>query len=268
MIFSHASKERPCLICKGADWCSFGQRAMLCQRVESDKPFSKGGWWHFYDDKKSNQLFTPPLPKNVPKTNVGAIKATAVCGDELAKQLGVSLGSLKSLGVGWSNEYQSWLFPMRNGQNEIIGYNRRFKNGEKRIVQGTNAGLYIPQVEPFGIPYVCEGGSDTAALLDLGLFGIGRFNVNSGASFLKEFFKENAIHRYVICADNDGIKQLGNKTGRPGIVGAERLRKEIGLPAVIWMPPSPIKDVREFLKKGGTKQMIESEIKNKIWKRL
>ena len=264
MIFAHASKKNPCPICKGEDWCTFGNRAMLCQRVESNKPFSKGGWWHFYEQNSPARSLPIPRAKSVPKANVGAIKTT-ICGTELADQLGVSLASLKALGVGWSNEHNAWLFPMRNGQNEIIGYNRRFKNGEKRIVQGTNAGLYIPQVEPQSLLYICEGGSDTAALYDLGLYGIGRFNVNSGADFIKDFLTTNKIYRVVIIADNDSLKQLGNKTGRPGILGAEKLRKDLKTSSVIWMPPSPIKDVREFKLRGGTKQIIENDIRNKVW---
>jgi len=237
---------------------------MLCQRVESNRPFAKGGWFHFYDKQAPVRV---PAPRFVPKKSVSSIKTT-ICGDDLAKELGVSIESLKVLGVGWSNECSAWLFPMRNGQNEIIGYNRRFPNGDKRIVAGTSAGLYIPQVkpsEPKGLLYICEGGSDTAALFDLGIFAVGRFNVNSGADFLREFIKLNKFNRLVIIPDNDEIKQLGNKQGRPGILGAEKLKADLKMTSVIWMPPSPIKDVRQFKLRGGTKQMIENEIKNKVW---
>ena len=154
---------------------------------------------------------------------------------------------------------------MRNGKNELVGWNRRFENGEKKIVAGMKGGLYIPQVEPQDMAFICEGGSDTAALFDMGLFGIGRFNVSSGLVDLKQFLSANKIYKAVIIADNDGIKKYNAGTGRPGIEGALRLKKDLGVNSVIWMPPSPCKDVREFKKRGGTASLIFNEIKNKVW---
>jgi phage/plasmid primase-like uncharacterized protein len=271
MIWPHATIKNPCPVCGKPDWCSFGDRAAICRRVESSKPhLDRGGnfdgWYHFYDSARPQippRKWTPPRPAINPQT----IK-TKTCGEDLAKELGVSMAALRTLGVGWSDQYQAWMFPMRNGKNEVVGWNRRFKDGSKKIVGGTKAGLYIPQMDFFDEAQpvvICEGGSDTAALLDLGFFAIGRFNVSSGAEDLKEFFQANNIHRCIIISDNDERKNLNGRQGRPGIEGALRLKKALKTKSVIWMPPTPCKDVRDFVNRGGTKELILSDVKNKVW---
>lgn len=260
------SKERPCPACGRFDWtCRAGDRAFICMRVASDRPAKDGGYYHWYDSAKP--ILPPPRLKIPPKptVNPNSVSGVEFNLDKLAGDLGVSEMSLKALGVVWSNQYHAWLFPMRNGGNELVGWNRRFENGEKKIVAGMKGGLYIPQTEPQPTLFICEGGSDTAALFDMGLFGIGRFNVSSGAADLKKFLSTNKIYRAVIIADNDGIKKYNAGTGRPGIEGALRLKKELGVASVIWMPPSPCKDVREFKKRGGTASLILNDVSKKVW---
>lgn len=272
MIWPHASKKNPCPICKRTDWCSFGDRASICRRIESSKPHldrsgNLDGWFHFYDSERPAipaRKWKPPTPSINPQS----IKVKT-CGEDLAIQLGVSMASLQKLGVGWSDLYGAWMFPMRNGKNEVVGWNRRFMDGTKKIVGGTKAGLYLPQVDFFDEAmqpvFICEGGSDTAALLDFGFFAIGRFNVSFGAEDLKAFFKANNIFRCVIVADNDSPKNLNGRIGRPGFEGAIRLKAALGVKSCIWQPPSPCKDVREFKKRGGTAEMILSDLKQKVW---
>ena len=269
MIWPHASKQHPCVVCGKTDWCSFGDRAAICRRVESPKPhLDRGGnvdgWYHFYDSAKPVQL--PPKRWTPPQVvfNPESVRFKS-CGEDLAAELGVSMAALRTLSVGWSDQYGAWMFPMRNGKNEIVGYNRRFKDGSKKILAGTKAGLYIPQLDIQQPAFICEGGSDTAAPLDLGFFAIGRFNVSSGAQDLKQFFSINRIFKAVIVADNDSLKNLNGRQARPGIEGALRLKKELGVSSCVWQPPSPCKDVREFVKRGGTKQLIESDINKKVW---
>ena len=154
---------------------------------------------------------------------------------------------------------------MKNGAGNIVGIRLRKADGFKWAVTGSRQGIFIPNSDPQKIAYLPEGPTDTAAMLTMGLFAIGRPSCNSGNEYIKEALKRLHISRVVVVADNDEIK-AGNR--RPGLEGAIKLKRFLGLPSVIWMPPSPIKDVREFLGKGGTKQMIESEIKNKVWSRL
>ena len=274
MIWAHATKKNPCPICGKEDWCTFGEKAMLCQRVESNKPHSKGGWFHYYDQQKSNlQVTFRPLPSRPAPAELDAesfmdsLSGRGVVSD-LAQSLGVSNESLELLGAAYSAQHKAWAFPMSDSDGKFIGVRLRNSEGQKWAVTGSRQGIFLPksnfQVTP-KVAYLPEGPTDTAALLSMGLFAIGRPTCMSGNELIAQALKRIGIYKAVIISDNDGIKQLGNKEARPGIVGAQKLKKELKISSVIWMPPAPIKDVREFYKRGGTVQQIESEIKNKVW---
>ena len=270
-IWQHATKENPCVVCGKPDWCSFGHRAMLCQRVESKFPHSKGGWFHWYGESKPEYI---PQPKAAPARINAAqmIKRWSACGPTIdtlqfeSERLGVTKDSLISLGACYAHEKKAYAFPMSDGLGGYIGIRLRNAQGFKWAVPGSRQGIFLPVVPADSqlprIAYLPEGPTDTAACLTLGLFAIGRPTCNSGNEFIAQALRRLQIYRVVIVADNDEQKINGK---RPGLEGAIKLKKELGLNSVIWMPPAPIKDVREFVNKGGTRQMIESEIKNKIW---
>jgi hypothetical protein len=268
MIWAHATIEHPCPICGKTDWCTFGDRAVLCQRVESERPDPKGGWYHNYGSGKAQRFMLPPSKQSPAHINCASIitawKSFNRNLSQWSESLGVSVNSLSSLDCVWSSINNAWAFPMSDGMGGYIGIRLRNADGFKWAVTGSRQGIFIPngtKIEP-RICYLPEGPTDTAALLTLGLFAIGRPNCLGGGEFIKEALKRLGIYRVVIVSDNDQIKQDGK---RPGLEGAIKLKKFLGLASVIWIPPSPIKDVREFLNKGGTAQMIEAEIKNKVW---
>ena len=269
-IWSHATKKDPCPICGKEDWCTFGERAMLCQRVESERPAANGGWYHHYE--KSNLRVTnlpKPKPAPAPLQAATLMSQMAVVGlDSLAQSLGITAQSLEWLGCAWSNQHRAWAFPMCDGHGLPIGIRLRADSGQKWAVTGSRQGIFMPKkcnLQVTKIAYLPEGPTDTAALLSMGLFAIGRPNNLGGGEQIAQALKHFGIGRVVVVADNDEIKQGGK---RPGMDGAVKLKKLLKLPSVIWCPPMPIKDVREFYRKGGTRQMIENEIKNKVWTRL
>lgn len=309
-IWTHASKAHPCPICGKEDWCTFGDRAMLCQRVESPKPHSKGGWFHFYDGPKPRYVpATRPAPKGIDASKMiqdfRSKQSRSI--EWLASDLHVSIESLRSLDVAWSQQYKAWAFPMSDHDGKQVGIRLRADNGFKWAVEGSRGGIFLPNVTTCNamletkIAFLPEGPTDTAAGLSMGLLTIGRSNNNSGGDIIKLALKRLGIYKAVVIADNDEMKYKKIKCERcrgtggsptatedgspcdvcnglgyiedkstgflPGIDGAMKLKKEIGVPSVIWMPPSPIKDLREFYKKGGTSKDILSAIKNKIWSR-
>ena len=270
-IWSHATPKNPCPICGKTDWCTFGDKAMLCQRVESSKPHAKGGWFHFYENAPSRPLFIPKARPAPAQIDAGRVMSQLISNrhiSELAELLGVSQASLTRLGAAWSAKDKAWAFPMSDGDGNRIGIRLRNDDAQKWTVTGSRQGVFLPNIaEEHGIKvaYLPEGPTDTAALLTMGLFAIGRPTCNSGNEIVLATLKRLGIYKAVIIADNDELKQLGPREGYPGIDGAAKLKKELRLASVIWMPPSPLKDVRAFLQKGGTAQIIESEIKNKIW---
>ena len=62
----------------------------------------------------------------------------------LADELGVSIDSLLSLGIGCrpNDGDRTYTFPVRTGRGEVVGINRRFINGSKCFVTGSKHGLY------------------------------------------------------------------------------------------------------------------------------
>jgi len=277
MIWQHATKKNPCPICGREDWCSFGERMMLCQRVESARPHSKGGWFHGYPGSDGNFKVTKFIPPTRSAPQVldaeSVMDSVSGAGDikSLSESLGVSMDSLDALAVGYSHAHKAWAFPMSDGDGKYIGIRLRNKDGQKWAVTGSRQGVFLPKSNFKVTPKVCylpEGPTDTAALLSMGLFSIGRPTCMSGNELVAQALKRLKIYKAVIISDNDGLKQFANKESRPGIIGAKKLKKELGINSVIWMPPAPIKDVREFYKRGGTAQQIENEIKSKVWSKI
>ena len=273
-IWSHATKANPCPICGKFDWCTFGNKAMLCQRVESNRPHAKGsGWYHFYNDDKPDYI---PKAKPPPRS----INARAIIDrylnttpperlDLCANKLGVTVDSLNALEVSWSAEKKAWAFPMSDGCGKVIGIRLRNDEGFKWAETGSRQGIFLPwlHLEPQRIVFLPEGPTDTAALLSMGLYAIGRPTCMSGNEQIAEALKRLRIFRAVIVADNDDMKKLGPREGRPGIEGAIKLKRDLKIPSAIWIPPSPMKDVREYYRNGGTRRLIESDIKNKVWRK-
>ncbi len=185
----------------------------------------------------------------------------------LSTSLGVRIEAIIAMGAAWAKEYRAWAFPMRNEFGATIGIRLRNDKGFKWAVEGSRQGIFLPEpsVKLQPCAYLPEGPTDTAALLSLGLFAIGRPTCNAGNDLIKRAMERLKIFKAVVVADNDEMKRLGSKEGRPGIDGALKLKKDLRLPSVIWIPPSPVKDVREFYRKGGSRELIESDVKNKIW---
>jgi hypothetical protein len=244
-------------------------------RVESSHPSKDGGYYHEYGGDRGVIRRLPARSfklKSEPIVDWGILnhEFQSICGSKgvatLADDIKVSYGSLILLGCGCSSNHTSFTFPMRDGDNNIIGIQLRGES--KKCIAGSRLGLFIPQIEPQKVAYLCEGASDTAALLTMGFFAIGRASCTHGADMLKVALKRLQIHRVVIVGDNDGLKTTGK---RPGIEGAKKLKKELGLMSVLYMPPNPLKDVREMLQKCGVdaaRQIIADSVSQKIWTKV
>ena len=106
--------------------------------------------------------------------------------DKLAVALGVSVESLRRLGVGWSAKHRAWAFPMSNAAGDVLGIRLRLPGGKKlsgkrrqgRAVHSRRCPLSdCPATTDCLL--IAEGPTDTAALLDLGILG-GRSPVMHG----------------------------------------------------------------------------------------
>lgn len=258
--WERVNKKAPCVICGKFDWCCASDKYFLCMRVESPKPCKSGGWLHLIDAKPKKfpgraKPAAPPV--SAPDFEGIHMKRLAVTPqvwlEELAARMGVSALSLEQLGFGYAYSGGDWIVPFRDGNNNIIGLQVRKENGEKMCLTGSKLGLFLPCMDPQPCCWITEGASDCAAAITLGLYSIGRPSCMGGVEHLKVAVKRLRIRQAVIVADNDS----------PGVKGAGTLAKQIGIPCCIYLPPC--KDLREFLKLGGTREILESAIKHLIW---
>lgn len=157
----------------------------------------------------------------------------------LAKSLGVSFDSLRALNVGWDGE--AWTFPMHDPSGKTVGIRRRLPNGKKLSVKGGHEGLFVPNNLNGESPmFVCEGPTDTAAMLTLGFQAIGRPSCSGGTAYLVAIC---AKRRTIIVADSDA----------PGLRGARLLEAKLENATVI-VPPA--KDMRAWLLEGAARDGV------------
>lgn len=279
------TKKDPCPICKRPDWCAYALEAklILCMRVHSDRPSrgEAGGWLHPMDGAIVKPLYVPP-PKRQKVINALAIwnqwkmQTTVHHKIQLGELLGVEPMAIDALGIVWAKEHDAWAIPMRNGRGVMVGIRLRTRAGDQFAVEGSNAGLFMAlAIEPVKRLYICEGASDAAAGLSMGLWIIGRHSCAGQHDMISEFVTHHRVREVVIIADNDTEKHkldcpARDETGRcnctpslPGLEGAEKLQKALPVPSCIFLPMT--KDLRQFYQAGGTSEMIHAAIKDTTW---
>jgi len=196
------------------------------------------------------------------RPDFGALAAEWATGVDLgelgdfAAELGLSVEDLMRLRIGWSARHRAWSFPMHWPDEHIRGIRLRSWDGRKWSVRGGREGLFVPVGLDFASRLlVCEGPTDTAALLDLGFEAIGRPSATGGARLLAELAKRQGPSGVVIVADVDG-----NEVGQRG---ARRLATKLlaYVPTVkIITPPDGTKDAREWLRSGATRNDVVTVI--------
>ena len=61
--------------------------------------------------------------------------------EDLAEELGVTVESLETLGIGYYPGEYAWVFAERDAKGDIIGLLRRYHNGKKFTIEGSKRGL-------------------------------------------------------------------------------------------------------------------------------
>lgn len=263
------SKAHRCPVCDHADWCTFAPDNGLacCMRVESGKPARNGGYMHQLGDKTVLRPL-PIKPEKIPTIDARAVMAGFSqdtwlgMQQDFAVSLGVSLDALNALGCCWARGYNAWAFPMKDWQGNTIGIRLRDHTGHKWAVRGSRAGLFymeqgqgfFPLLEQPRTIYICEGPTDTAAGLSMGVATVGRPSCMGCEEETNNLLRRLKCREAVIVMDND----------EPGHKGAVKLAAMLTVPCVIWCPPA--KDLRQFYTSGGTKEMADRIIKTQVWR--
>ena len=266
MNWKRVSKAEKCPICGHDSWCICTQDVVICMRVESDKPktFKTGevGWLHRITGQSHP---TTTTDHKEPSKLTPAIDWRKMIGEwderthheqlhNFAKHLGVSYGALCALECSNAWDHGAWAFAMKDGYENVVGVRLRDYVGNKWAVRGSHQGIFIPLVKPDRqITLVVEGPTDTAAALDLGFYAIGRPSCSGGGPQIKSFLYRKGIKRVVIISDNDEF----------GVRGAETLCELLPLPCCIIL--LPCKDLRDYVRFGGDRKLLDSKIDSAIW---
>ncbi len=254
------SRKSPCPICGRPDWCSISADGAIsvCMRVEvgSIRMAKNGGFIHRITDAPTRPL---PPPRPVVRTilaNPGAMidqwTAETPLNDlyAFADSIGVSAGSLAEIRACWASQQNAWAFPMRDGSGRTVGIRLRAKDGRKWAITGSREGLFYPERVPQDhVAVVCEGPTDTAAALSIGLWAVGRPSCSGGAEHVKALVNRLFISHIIIVADNDPPKQRPDGSWwTPGHAGAMRLAEAFKRPFKLVLPP--VKDMRQWVAAG------------------
>jgi 5S rRNA maturation endonuclease (ribonuclease M5) len=228
-------------------------------RVKSDRGTKNDGWLHVLKQRpvvfqKIRRI--PQKQETAPTVDFNAMIAewqAETAKSEmsvLALSLGVSVEALNRIGACYSRRYGAWAFPMKDGQNNIIGIRLRYADGRKLAVKGSKAGIFYGHFDNPDYVLICEGPTDTAAALTAGFSAIGRPSCRGQEIYILQLLKIHWNAKVAIVADND----------LPGIEGANKLAKELKRPVRIIIPPA--KDIREWVRTGAGRCEIISACEN------
>jgi hypothetical protein len=275
--FRRVGRGFPCPVCGRTDWCllSADDTAAICARSESARRCGDAGWLHRLQERpwKPEQWRTRRIPLTAVRGSPDLARLAAQYREavdhvrllQFAVGLGLSVPGLCLLGVGWSPEHRAWTFPMTDPEGNVLGIRLRRLSGVKFAVRGGKEGLFIPRDLPGScadVLLVCEGPTDTAALLDLGYpCGVGRPSCTGGVKLLVALTLTRKPAEVVIVADRD----------EPGRRGADNLASVLVgyTPAVrVIAPPTGIKDARAWLQAGASRGDVEQVIEAAPVRRL
>jgi hypothetical protein len=140
---------------------------------------------------------------------------------------------------------------MRDHLGHVVGITCRYPTGEKRIMKGHRAGLFMPcdlcdSSAPEEPLLITEGATDAVAASDLGFRAVGRHSCVHGATALARLVARLRPKLLVLVGDDDG----------PGRRGVEALASAL-LPYVLALkviyPPKPQIDLRQWCATGATR---------------
>ena len=174
----------------------------------------------------------------------------------IALQLGVTEDALRRMGAGYSKKRRVIAFPMYNANGEILGIRYRSVDGKfKYAEKGGHNGIFLAKDDSVATDnkklIVVEGATDFATLKALGLNGVGRPDCQGGKQLIRDVLDAHPeIKEVDIIADCD----------EAGMNGAEDLASFLNCRHRIVVPPSGIKDLRQWYKTGelsSPEQLLE-----------
>jgi hypothetical protein len=262
------SRQAPCTICHKTHWCTITSDGALicCMRVQSGRQARNGGWIHRIGTFTDSRPLPPPCNRKLLDCGAyhGALrrKWDHWDVDGLSLDLGVDMDALETLQPAFDPMNQAFAFPMRDGDGAVCGIRLRNFEGRKWAVRGSHEGLFYDPALAIGDDLVvCEGPTDTAAALTLGLRAVGRPSCAGGGAALAVLVRRLRIRQVIIVADQDAPhRRPDGSAWYPGRDGAEALAHAIKRMWRMIMPPA--KDLRAWLHAGATRQEFDALVKD------
>ena len=248
------SVKRPCPACGKPDWCFFSGdgQSVVCARVQSDRRAGEAGWLHSLSAPMP-QFYSAPREDHPAKDFETiwqrlADRTPTGFAPYQADLLGVSADALSAIGCA---EYHEGVaaFPMKNDRGLIVGVRLRSRDARKWAIRGSQQGLFYGR-EPGERIIICEGPTDTAAMLSAGFDAIGRPSCRGCVDWTLAACRKRHV---IILADADG----------PGRVGAYELADKMFRAARTLRIAEPLgfKDAREWLR-ASSRSEIECVLNN------
>ncbi len=280
MKWIRVTHQKPCQICKKPDWCGYSSdgKVAICMRVEAVRQARNGGWVHLLTDEplRRRDRFPPPPVQRSQQHKLFSVARyyEALCkqwgGWDVAEMcgwnIGVDWGAVERMAPVWDDSEGAFAWPMRNAEGEVVGLRLRGWKGGNWSIRGGSEGLFLPvKAEyPDGELVVCEGPTDTAAALSLGLPAVGRASCVGGVDLLRRYCNRHRISMITVVADKDELKKRPNGSEwRPGREGAQALGKALKR---MWrMVTPPCKDMRDWYHQGCTPELFATVASAQPW---
>ena len=151
--------------------------------------------------------------------------------------------------LGYMSAKRCWTRGERDDRGEVVGVQRRFPDGKKLMMAGSNRGLvyadnWRERAVTRGLVLATEGGSDQLAAETVGLPAVGRPSADGGVDHLVTLLAGLPVEVILlVVGDNDA-----NGTGERGArTTAEQLAIRLGRPVGWTLTPPGFKDIREFV---------------------
>lgn len=241
------NRRNPCPTCSRTTWCLLHPQGLdcICPRTPSDKAIysrETGEFVGYLHVLKPGQLpvngparfaAKPDPPRRKDLLQVAQQlrqELTDRRADIIARCLGVTLESLRRLGMGFQVQSAAAAFPMVDDREQVIGIRLRTDDGHKFAIKGSRNGLFVPSgLSSQGPLLWCEGPTSLAALLDLGYDAAARPSCSGGVWLAIQWMRRNAKGRdVVIFGDHDPEKiRPDGSTFEPGQDGARTFAREV-----------------------------------------
>lgn len=196
---------------------------------------------------KRKQIFRKTIPVDWVELDKKYRIQTFITGEYTLLERDWNVKSLLKYSIGYDGEAHT--FPMRNESGAIIGILRRFPDGHKICIEGSQLGLFLPNIQITMPIVIVEGVSDAAVAAELGYYGIGLPSASFGHSMVGKFLEDwNYSGKILYVAD-------ANEAGKKS---AERMRKFLTPQfeySIIQM--EKYGDLREYYQNEGKEQTVK-----------